>query len=86
MNLLIDYFILGEYYNCRFRRKGASAMDLTSIGTLISSVGFPIVMSLLFFYYVRDTQAEMTEAINNLKTSIDKLYSMITHMKDEGEM
>lgn len=70
----------------RGRGVKTSTMDLTNIGALISSVGFPIVMSLLFFYYVRDTQAEMTEAINNLKTSIDKLYSMITHMKDEGEM
>lgn len=61
-------------------------MDVNGIGQLISSIGFPIVMSLLFFYYVRDTQKEMTEAVNNLKTSIDKLYSMITHMQENHEI
>lgn len=65
---------------------GGEKMDASAIGQLVSAVGFPIVMSLLFFYYVRDTQAEMTQAINDLKTSIDKLYSMVTHMKDNGEL
>lgn len=43
-------------------------------------------MSLLFFFYVKDTQSEMTKAINDLKVSIDKLYDMITHMKETGEI
>lgn len=61
-------------------------MNLNDIGQLISSVGFPIVMSLLFFFYVKDTQSDMTAAINDLKTSIDKLYDMITHMTKTGEL
>lgn len=61
-------------------------MDLSGIGQLVSSVGFPIVMSLLFFFYVKDTQSEMTAAINDLKTSVDKLYDMITHMTETGEI
>lgn len=61
-------------------------MDLTALGQLISSVGFPIVMSLLFFFYVKDTQASMTNAITELKESIDKLYAMITHMQEKGEL
>lgn len=61
-------------------------MDITAVGQIISSVGFPIVMSLLFFYYVRDTQAEMTQAVNDLKSSVDKLYDMITHMTETGEL
>lgn len=61
-------------------------MDIGAIGQLIGSVGFPIVMSLLFFYYVKDTQESMTKAISELKVSIDKLYDMITHMTETGEI
>lgn len=61
-------------------------MDMSAIGQLVSSVGFPIVMSLLFFFYVQTTQKEMTQAVNDLKNSIDKLYDMITHMKEKGEI
>lgn len=61
-------------------------MDITALGQLISSVGFPIVMTLLFFFYVKDTQESMTKAISELKESIDKLYSMITHMQEKGEI
>lgn len=61
-------------------------MDIENVAQLVSSVGFPIVMSLLFFFYVRDTQASMTNAITELKESIDKLYAMITHMQEKGEL
>lgn len=61
-------------------------MDISTVGQLVSSLGFPIVMSLLFFFYVKDTQTEMTKAISELKDSIDKLYSMITHMQEKGEL
>lgn len=61
-------------------------MDIETVTQLVSSVGFPIVMSLLFFFYVKDTQEGMTNAITELKESIDKLYAMITHMQEKGEL
>lgn len=60
-------------------------MDLNGVTQIISSVGFPIVMSLLFFFYVRDTQAEMTKAVQDLKASIDRLYEMVDKISQKED-
>lgn len=58
-------------------------MDFNAVTQIISSVGFPIVMSLLFFFYVKDTQEEMTKTIQELKASVDRLYDMVERMAEE---
>lgn len=61
-------------------------MDVNSITTLISSVGFPIFVSLVLFYYIykmqektNDTIKSLTEAINNNTNIVNNL---ISHMND----
>lgn len=61
-------------------------MDVNALGQLIGSVGFPIVMSLLFFNFVQKTMEEMTKTITELKSSVDRLYDMVTHMKENDEI
>ena len=54
-------------------------MDLTTIGTLISTVGFPIGMALLLFWQnskivAANTAAtlQLTDAVSNLEKSLNK--------------
>lgn len=41
-------------------------MDLSAITSLISSVGFPIFVSLILFYYIAKEQEKLRETLNNL--------------------
>ena len=40
---------------------------MDEIMTFISTVGFPIVMCLLLFWYIRDTNDKMSEEIRTMK-------------------
>lgn len=60
------------------------AQMLTTIGSLISGIGFPAVMSILLFEYMKEqTKAHeeesksMREAINDLKLAITTLTERI---------
>lgn len=44
-------------------------MDYTTIVSLIGSLGFPIVMCLIMFWYVNKTNTEHTEQIQALNQS-----------------
>jgi hypothetical protein len=59
-------------------------MDATSITTLISSVGFPIVMCLILIKYMQqenqrndDTIAKLTDTINANTKAITELVTLI---------
>ena len=61
-------------------------MDVNVITTLISSVGFPIFVSLVLFYYIykmqektNETIKSLTEAVNN---STNVVNNLITHIND----
>lgn len=61
-------------------------MDANAIAQIVQNLGFPIVMSLLFFWLIYTTMKELTKSLGELKESVDKLYMMITHMESTGEI
>lgn len=48
-------------------------MDMTAIVQMISSVGFPIVMCVILFNYIKETQSKLTEAVNSLTDTVSAL-------------
>ena len=55
-------------------------MDISSVVQIVSTLGFPIAMCLLFFWYInklqeqhREEMAKMAEAINNNTLVMQKL-------------
>lgn len=50
---------------------------MNEIVQLISSVGFPIVMTLILIYYIMDTQEKMVSSINALTHTVNKLNERI---------
>lgn len=52
-------------------------MDIQAISTICSSMGFPIVMCLLMFNYIKTEQKDTREMITTLKDSVDKLTETI---------
>lgn len=52
-------------------------MDLQAISTICSSMGFPIVMCLLMFNYIKTEQKDTREMINTLKESVDRLVETL---------
>lgn len=63
-------------------------MDITSIGSLIGSVGFPIVMCLMLFRRMdeqdkqhKEEMAKVTESLNNNTIAITNLTAKL----DKGE-
>lgn len=46
-------------------------MDVNSIMTLISTLGYPIVVSLICFWYINKTREESQAMIQNLRATID---------------
>ncbi len=61
-------------------RRWVNDMDMTGIVQMISSVGFPIVMCIILFNYVKETQAELTKAVNSLTTMVGELRDEIERM------
>lgn len=52
-------------------------MDIQAISTICSSMGFPIVMCLLMFNYIKTEQKDTRDMITTLKESVDKLTETI---------
>ena len=48
-------------------------MDMSAIVQMISSVGFPIVMCVILFNYIKETQSKLTEAVNSLTDTVSAL-------------
>lgn len=46
-------------------------MDVNTITTLISSVGFPIFTTLVLFYYIYKQQEKTNDTINKLSETIN---------------
>lgn len=55
-------------------------MDMANIVQMISSVGFPIVMCVILFNYIKETQAELTRAVNSLTAMVGELRDEIEKM------
>lgn len=58
-------------------------MDLTQITTMCSSLGFPIVMCLLLFNYIKTEQKETRTMISLLKESVDHLVEALRGKHEE---
>ena len=50
-------------------------IDITQIGSLISSMGFPCVMCLILIYFMNITNKNLTDAICDLKNTITELIA-----------
>lgn len=48
-------------------------MDVSSVTNLIGSVGFPILMCLMMYKYMTDTQEKTDETLQKLETAIKAL-------------
>lgn len=64
-------------------------MDFTALQTFVTSVGFPIVMCLLMFYYMQklnenhDAEIKaLTETINTNTQVLTELATLIKNMKE----
>ena len=58
---------------------------MDEITTIISTVGFPIAMTLLLFWYMREELASHKEETNGLKDAITKLELAITTLINKLE-
>lgn len=56
-------------------------MTIQDIETLITSVGFPIVMCMLMWKKISDSDEQQTKLITELKASIDSLKEAINSQK-----
>lgn len=59
-------------------------MNVTDIGTLISTVGFPIFVAVWMLYKTSKDSEAMKDAINNLTNVINILSNEITHHKEDN--
>lgn len=57
-------------------------MDVQTVTSLISGVGFPIVMCLMMFKYLQDEQETHRSESDALKSAIDELKIAITALTD----
>lgn len=60
-------------------------MDLNALSSLISGVGFPIVMAVILIWYIKEEQDKMRETLNELKTAITRLIDRIDNMEHYNE-
>lgn len=58
---------------------------MEDVTTIISTVGFPIAMTLLLFWYMREELASHKEETNGLKDAITKLELAITTLINKLE-
>lgn len=60
-------------------------MDISSITQLITSVGFPICMTLILCYYIKYQTDAHKEETKELTNAINALKEMISEMKTKLE-
>ena len=65
-------------------------MDASTITTLVSTLGFPIVTSVALFWYVVNNNKQTNETLEKLRTTIEENTKLISSIlifvkKDEGE-
>ena len=59
-------------------------METNEIGQIISNCGFPVLMCLLLFYYIRNEQKKANETLQELRQTIDRNTTIIElFMKDK---
>lgn len=58
-------------------------MDMAAIMQMISSIGFPIVMCIILFNYIKESQSELTKAVNSLTEMVGELRDEIKDLRRE---
>lgn len=61
-------------------------MDIQAVTTICSSIGFPIVMCLLLFSYIKTEQKETRDIINSLKQSVETLSDILKERRDNEKV
>lgn len=56
-------------------------MDMAAIMQMISSIGFPIVMCIILFNYIKESQSELTKAVNSLTEMVGELRDEIKDLR-----
>ena len=60
-------------------------METKDIIQIISNFGFPVLMCLLLFYYIRNEQKKANETLQELRLAIDRNTTIIElFMKDKS--
>lgn len=57
-------------------------MDMQSLSTLIGSLGFPIVMCLMLFWYMKEQLADHKAETDALRDAINELKLAITTLTE----
>ena len=60
-------------------------MDISAITQMITSVGFPICMTLILCYYIKDQTDVHKEETKELTNAINSLREMISEIKTKLE-
>ena len=60
-------------------------INLTEVASLISSVGFPVVMCLILVYFMNISNKNLTDAINDLRNVITELIAKEDSYHQKGE-
>lgn len=58
-------------------------MDVNSIATIVSSVGFPICMSIYLIYFMQTELKEMRKTIENNTITMQKIVDRLDKMENE---
>lgn len=60
-------------------------MEITTILQLAGSYGFPIVMCLMMWTYMKDTLSKFQQAINNNTNVLTELVNKLKRRDDNGD-
>lgn len=66
-------------------RKWGVVMDISTVTQMITSVGFPICMTLILCYYIKYQTDVHKEETKELTNAINSLREMISEIKTELE-
>lgn len=58
-------------------------MDMSAIVTAIGSIGFPIVMCIIMFNYIKSTQDALVKSIDALTDTVKELEQRLKNMVGE---
>lgn len=60
-------------------------MDMNSVQTIISTVGFPIFVAVWMLYKTSKDTEKMSETINELRNAITELSAILTKTEDKKD-
>ena len=59
------------------------SLDVTTISTVISSIGFPIVACCALFYLYDKTITKLTTTLEKIDNTLDKVVDKIEHLEKQ---